>query len=279
MDKNIRHSSSEIRTMKTHRLKFIVVSFLFFCIAIDARPQSSASDSPFHPYHINYWATGAICGVGSIANYLGISHLRKKNDLSFSEIQALNSANINRIDSWAFKQDPSKRSTFKKFSDFALITSIALPAFLLFDKQIRLNGFDMLLMYLETMSVTTNIYEWSFLGPNFQNKIRPVAYYDGIPYDERKSANNRNSFYSGHVASAAASTFFMAKVYCDSHPGIGNDKYLLYGAALIPPLILGYFRMKALKHFPSDVIIGLGVGAVCGILIPDFHRMKNNKIR
>jgi membrane-associated phospholipid phosphatase len=68
------------------------------------------------------------------------------------------------------------------------------------------------------------------------------------------------------------------KVYSDYHPEIGNNKYLLYGAALIPPLLVGYFRMKALMHFPSDVMVGLGVGALCGILIPEFHRLKDKKI-
>jgi hypothetical protein len=32
--------------------------------------------------------------------------------------------------------------------------------------------------------------------------------------------------------------------------------------------------MKALDHFPSDILVGLGVGALCGILIPELHRIK-----
>jgi membrane-associated phospholipid phosphatase len=223
--------------------------------------------------------TGTICGAGAFANYLGISYLRRKQELSPLEIQALNKGNINSFDSWAFKQDASKRGAFEKYSDYTLMSLNALPVSLLLDKKIRRDWLGILLMYLETMTITTNIYEWSFLGPNFQNKMRPVAYYDQLSYEERKIADNRNSFYSGHVASAAASTFFMAKVYCDSHPGIGNDRYLVYGAALIPPLILGYFRVKALKHFPSDVIVGLGVGVLCGILIPEFHRVNDKNIR
>jgi membrane-associated phospholipid phosphatase len=51
-------------------------------------------------------------------------------------------------------------------------------------------------------------------------------------------------------------------------------KYLLYGAAAIPPLFEGYLRMKALFHFPSDIFVGFGIGALCGILIPEFHRIK-----
>ena len=69
----------------------------------------------------------------------------------------------------------------------------------------------------------------------------------------------------------------MTKVYCDYHPNIGAKKYLLYVAASVPPLIEGYLRLKALGHFPSDVGIGLALGSVIGILIPELHKNKYNK--
>jgi membrane-associated phospholipid phosphatase len=264
--------------MKTCLRKFIILAFFGICLAQQVYPQSSASDSLFHPYHVNYWVTGTIVGVGLSTNYLGVARVFNKEELSRLEIQALNKSVINSIDSWALRQDPSKMDAFAKYSDYAVVSTVVLPAFLMFDKQIRQDWFDVLLMYMETMSITPNIYEWSPLGVTFQNRIRPVAYYDQLTYDERKSGNNRNSFYSGHVAVVAASTFFMAKVYSDYNPGIGDNKYLLYGAATIPPLIMGYFRVKGLRHFPSDVMVGLGVGALCGIIIPELHRLQDKNI-
>ncbi|MCX6559585.1 MAG: phosphatase PAP2 family protein [Candidatus Aminicenantes bacterium] len=260
--------------MKAIRPKPILIFFLCLGLIAPAFPQSSAGDSSARVYQVNHWAAGAVCGVGLFANYMGISKLLGKYDLSLAEIQALDKRTLNKIDAWSLNQDPTRRAVFEKYSDYTLWASIALPFSLLADKRIRLNGLDMVMMFLETMSLTTNIYEWSALGPNFQNRIRPVAYYDQLSYDERKTGHNRNSFYSGHVATAAASTFFMAKVYSDSHPGLGDDKYLVYAAALIPPLVLGLFRVKALKHFPSDIIVGLVVGALCGILVPEIYRVK-----
>jgi membrane-associated phospholipid phosphatase len=70
----------------------------------------------------------------------------------------------------------------------------------------------------------------------------------------------------------------MAKVYSDYNPGIGDNKYLLYGAATIPPLILSYCRVKALKHFPSDLMVGIGMGALVGIIVPELHRLQNKSI-
>jgi membrane-associated phospholipid phosphatase len=264
--------------MKTYRRTVIILAFLGICLVQQAYPQSSARDSLFHPYHVNYWVTGTIVGVGLSTNYLGVARVFHKEELSRLEIQALNKGIINSIDSWALKQDPSKMDAFAKYSDYAVVSTVVLPAFLMFDKQIRQDWLDVLLMYMETMSITPNIYEWSPLGVTFQNRIRPVAYYDQLTYDQRKSGDNRNSFYSGHVAVVAASTFFMAKVYSDYNPGIGDNKYLLYGAATIPPLIMGYFRVKGLRHFPSDVMVGLGVGALCGIVIPELHRFQDKNI-
>jgi membrane-associated phospholipid phosphatase len=70
----------------------------------------------------------------------------------------------------------------------------------------------------------------------------------------------------------------MAKIYTDYHPDLGFKKYLLYGAAAVPPLFLGYLRVKSLDHFPSDVGVGFIVGAFCGVLVPEFHRIKNRNI-
>jgi len=274
----IRFHKYRIRIMKTYWRKFIILSFLGICLAQQVYPQSFANDSSFHPYHVNYWVTGTLIGTGLSANYLGEGMVFHKVDLSLLEIQALNKSTINNIDSWAFKQDPSKMATFASYSDYFLAFTVVLPVSLMFDNQIRQDWVDVLLMYVETMSITPNIYEWSPLGVNFQNRIRPIAYYDQLTYDQRKSANNRNSFYSGHEAVVTASTFFLAKVYSDYNPRIGNNKYLLYAAATIPPIIEGYFRVKAIAHFPSDVLVGMGVGALCGILIPELHRFQDKNI-
>ena len=264
--------------MRTCRRTFVLLALFVLCLTEQMYPQSSASDSSFHPYHVNYLVTGSIIGVGLTTNYVGVNRIFHKPELSLLEIQTLNKDVIYSIDNWALQQDPSRRDVFANYSNYAVVCTVVLPVFLLFDKQIQRDWVDVLLMYVETMSITPNIYEWSPLGPTFQNRIRPLAYYDQLTYDQRKSGSNRNSFYSGHDGVVTASTFFMAKVYIDYHPEIGDNKYLLYGAATIPPLIMGYFRVRALAHFPSDVLVGMGVGALCGIVIPELHRFKDKNI-
>jgi membrane-associated phospholipid phosphatase len=91
-------------------------------------------------------------------------------------------------------------------------------------------------------------------------------------------ATDRSSLYSGHTAATAAASFFAAKVYCDYNPDLGMNKYLIYGAAAIPPLIMGYVRLRALAHFPTDILTGFGVGAACGILIPQLHLIQGRSL-
>ena len=61
------------------------------------------------------------------------------------------------------------------------------------------------------------------------------------------------------------------------HPELGNKKFIFYGLALIPPVFTGYYRYKGMKHFPTDVLTGLAVGAATGILIPHLHKHRKNK--
>ena len=264
--------------MKNYRHKYLLIVLLGICLVQQSHSQSISRDSSYHPYYVNYWITGGIIVIGGTANFLTIHKNSLKPVITKSEIDGLNINIINTFDKIALRQDPSKKSYYTNLSDDLVAAITVLPGFLLFDNNIRHDWLDIMLMFAETMSITNNLYENSPIGPNCQNKFRPVVYYNEIPFDTRANGDNRNTFYSGHTASVSAVTFFMAKVYSDYHPELGAYKYLLYTAAVIPPLLEGYCRMKALYHFPSDIIAGIAVGAVCGIVIPEIHRIKDNNI-
>ena len=264
--------------MHTPYSKCVLPLWLIFLCWTPLRGQSSGNDSVPSPYRVNFWISGSLLAAGATANYLGSTQMLEKAQITRAEMQALDKDVINSIDRWAFRQDAAMIDANGRYSDIVLGTGVVLPFALLLDSPLRRDWVELLVMYLETMSLVPNLYEWSFFGPYFQNRIRPVTYYEELSYEQRNSGNNRNSFYSGHVATVAAATFFMVKVYSDYHPGVGNDKYLLYTAALLPPVLLGYFRVRGLRHFPSDVAVGIGIGAVCGILVPELHRLSENGV-
>jgi membrane-associated phospholipid phosphatase len=256
---------------------------LLFCVNGYCQSADSTLKKPVRikRYHVNYWVTGSIITVGMVSDYFAIGRLKSKPKLTSEELAFVNTDQqknlINSIDRWALNQNTSQRDLYTNISDYGEIVIFLLPSLLIIDKKIRRDWFDILLMYVEGHTITFSFYNYSPLGPTFQNRLRPFVYYSTpeITDDYRMNNNNsRNSFFSGHVGSCAYSTFFMAKVYCDYHPELGAKKYLLYLAASVPPAIIGFARVKSLAHFPSDVAVGFGLGAVIGIVIPELHKNR-----
>lgn len=228
-------------------------------------------------YKVNYLVSGAIALTGVATNSFAHDRLKNKPSLAEGHIDRITAKGVGRLDRWGLRQDPFKKDEAHEISDRILYSSVIAPFFLFLDKDIRQDWLGIGLMYAEAQAINSNLYGWSPLGPSFVERYRPAVYYEELPLEERNFGNLRNSFYSGHVGSTATATFFAAKVYSDYHPGLGGKKYLLYGLAAIPPALAGYYRVKALKHFPTDVVAGGIIGASLGVLIPELHRLAQNR--
>lgn len=205
------------------------------------------------------------------ASFVGFEYLRNKPQLSYEEVIQLQPSDIWWFDRPATEQDVSFRHKAHDISDFFLNSSVALPAILALDKNIRKDWLNLLILYVESQAVNTDFY---LLNASFILRTRPFNYHPEVPVEDKLATETRNSFFSGHVSTSATASFFIAKVFSDYYPELGNKKYWLYTAAIIPPFLVGYYRFKAMKHFPTDVLTGLFVGATAGILIPEFHRIK-----
>jgi hypothetical protein len=257
----------------------IILSFVVIFLAKPMYPQSPEKNTTLHPYHVNYWVTGGVLIVGLAAEKTGIPWISSKSPMTSAELQALDRNNFTTIDRWALDLDPSNMSYYVNLSDNVLTGMVFLPTLTLLDKNIRQDWLNVILLYCETAIITNTAYLYTPLVPTFQNRLRPVVYYYQLGKSEVSTRGaNRNSFYSGPVATTATVSFFTAKVFCEFHSELGWEKYLVYGAATIPPLIMSYFRIRALAHFPSDLLVGFGVGALFGILIPEIHRIKSENI-
>ncbi|RYZ28767.1 MAG: phosphatase PAP2 family protein [Chitinophagaceae bacterium] len=231
-------------------------------------------------YKINPWSTLAIGAAATAANMVAINNfLHNKRNLTVTEVQAARRDVVNAFDRWALNQDPAKRDHYYTLSDHVLTGILAgSAATFLFGKKTKKDWLRLGLMYYQTQFLTFAFYDFSFFGPLFQNRLRPVVYYDYFPMELRRQGRQRNSMYSGHVANATAATFFAAKVYLDYHPEMRSKKFLLYGIASVPALFNGWLRMKALAHFPSDILAGYMIGGLFGVLVPEMHRIKSKKI-
>ena len=235
-----------------------------------AQPEDSLN---YKVYEVNPNIDIPITAVAALTNYLALQIVPRKPRLDSMTIINLDPQDINRFDRSAALQDADYASTAQNFADIGMYGSFALPFLLLADKDIRKDWAELLLLYFETEAIAVNLFLWG--GPTHIDRIRPLLYNPDVPYADKTFKASQNSFFSGHTASSATASFFAAKVYCDYHPELGNKKFIIYSFAVIPPAFTGFFRYKGGKHYPSDVIVGLAVGAGTGILIPYLHKQKN----
>jgi len=239
-----------------------------------------ADTSALEPvYKVNLWMSGGIALVGGYTNVIGIPKVKDKPKLGQAELDRIVEEGVGWLNRAGLRQDPSKREQAHRISDAMMYGTASLPFLLFLDRKVKGEWLEVSLMYLETVSLTSNLYTYSPLGPTFVDRYRPLAFYEEVELEERRSGNQRNSFYSGHVATTAMGTFFTAKVLHDYHPEWGNKRFWLFAGAAVPPAVVGVLRLRALKHFPTDLLAGGLIGAGMGILIPELHRRWQNRLR
>jgi len=226
-------------------------------------------------YKVNPWIDGAITLAATGTNALGMRMVDRKSPLDSTEISLLDVNDINAIDRSATRQDASFIHQAWNVSDVGMRGSFLLPVLLMLDKEIRQDWAPVLLLYLQSEAIVGNLFSWG--AAIHIDRIRPLVYHPDVSYEDKTFKRNKNSFYSGHTSTSATASFFVAKVYCDYHPELGNKKFFIYGLALIPPVFTGYFRYKGMKHFPTDVLTGLMVGAATGILVPHLHKHRKHE--
>lgn len=212
--------------------------------------------------------------IGAGWSLYAFTKIYSKDPSTKEQILALNKNDINSFDRWGADVYSDKAANT---SDFFFYGSMPLPLVLLADKEIRKDAGKIGFLYLEAMSVTGLLYTGSVY---LNDRYRPLAYNPEVPLEERMRGGSKNSFFAGHVALVATSTFFTAKVFSDYHPD-SKLKYLLYGAAVVGTAGTAYLRHAGGKHFPSDILIGTAVGTLSGILVPHFHKnplLKNPRL-
>ncbi len=156
----------------------------------------------------------------------------------------------------------------QKTSDITLNASILSPLVLLLDQRSRNETGTIGLMYLEAFLINNGI--TGLFKAGFK-RTRPYVYNPNADFPLKMKPNARLSFFSGHASNSATFSFFAAKVFSDNNP---DNKWspVVWSTAAILPAVTGYMRVKAGKHFPTDVIVGYAVGAAVGILIPALHK-------
>lgn len=258
--------------MISKRLSILITAIILSCSSIYAGSVFDETGKEQEDvYAFNYWYDVSSVVVGFAFNAWGQQYLRDIPVLDSSDFINLKPSDINGFDRSATRQDPDFADQAHDLSDYGLFFGPGLPFLLGFDKEIRKDALDLTLLYLQMHSYNAGLYLASTL--NIRRK-RPFMYNPDESIYRKTGPKSTDSFFSGHTSVVSASTFFMAKVYMDYHPELKKKAWLIYGLASLPPIYTGYFRYKAGKHFPSDVIVGFAMGAAVGILTPQLHKSK-----
>lgn len=204
-------------------------------------------------------AFGATVTVGSM--FLD----KKVKPLTEADIQGLDFDKILPIDRFS-----TRHLSFKsdEFTDKLLLTSFASPFFLMLDRTGRDNFNDMALIVFEGAMINSALIN---LSKTSVKRARPYNYNPDAPLDIKLRKSSRYSFYSGHVATSAYFSFTTAQLYSDLHPD-SKAKPFIWAAAGLLPAAVAYGRMRAGKHFFTDVLVGFAAGTAIALTVPALHR-------
>lgn len=236
-------------------------------ITTTSPPQATPLKSP-SPYKTKFLTDAPIITAGVGLTVYGVYLIKNKDPLSEQKLATLSKDDLpffDRGNAGYYSQSVDEASYIPFQASFAMPVVL-----MLINKNERQHAGQVLVMYTETMAITGALFT---LSAGLINRPRPFVYGTKASLDERLDANAQRSFYAGHTAATAAATFFMAQVFSDFNPD-SKAKPIVWTVAATLPAVVGYMRYKAGHHFLSDNVVGYGLGAAAGILVPKFHRVK-----
>jgi len=217
------------------------------------------------PYKLDGAKDGIIFGTSiSLITFAELKY-KKIQPLSFEELSQLNRNDVLAID---------RPATFnrslgaKKWSDGLLYSSLAPPLSVVFSGPKDGIGKSSILL-LETLLLNTAVTD---ITKVLVRRKRPYLYNEFTEAKRKLSKKSRMSFFSGHTSTVTAMYFLSAKMFEDFNPN-SKWKSTVWTTAVLIPATTGLLRVKAGKHYFTDVLTGFLVGGAIGFLVPEIHKL------
>jgi hypothetical protein len=160
-------------------------------------------------------------------------------------------------------------SSAAKLADGLLVTTVALPAALMLG-EVDDGTRDRVLLYAESISVNLFV---NSVTKYLVQRPRPYTYNTDPRVEEVERAQGRDSrlsFYSAHAAIGFGSAVTGSYIHAARTTDV-NARAIVWGVELAGAAATANLRVRAGKHFYSDVIIGAVIGAGIGYLVPALH--------
>ncbi len=242
------------------------VRFLFIlcCVSVNL----VANESPYKNYSS---ADNIVIGVSALAGLTSLYLEHQMNPLTPEHAARLDRNTVNRFDRPAtFLLSP--RSAH--FSDYGMRASLLLPLVLMADSRVRQHAGHVGYLYVETMALTGVVTE---LTKVTTQRLRPWAFNENVPLEKKKGKEIKKAFFSGHTSASFAGAVFFAKVFSDFNPD-SRWKPVVWSGCLGLASAVGYWRVRAGRHYPTDVIVGALVGGAIAYYVPDLHKAKKSAL-
>lgn len=235
----------------------LLLCFLILLFTVQTNAQNQ--------YQLQWKKEVPLFSAGLLFGGTGTLLKSKKAPLTEAQIAQLDRNNV-----WKFERFVTHNWNTRaiKASDVFLYGSHVLPLTIYAHPQARTEWKEVAVMgaemYLINAGLTTLVKEL------FQRK-RPFLYNENAPIHKKMERDATSSFFSGHTSVTAANSFFTAYMLTSYTK---NDRYdpLIWISGASIPAITAALRVRAGKHFPTDVAVGYIVGALSGILVPMLHK-------
>jgi membrane-associated phospholipid phosphatase len=211
-------------------------------------------------------------GIGMTV--LGSSLCDNHPSITLEEIRLLDRMEVNGFDrSATYNWSPEwgdRSDLYRDILAYSSILLLSVPP--LFHAKLAETG-TVALMFAESIFFLSG---FTYITKATVGRRRPYVYNTDLSVEERYSMGGNDayfSFFSGHTAAAFTAATFLSKVISDIH-GDSIWTKLLWGSSLTVAALTGYARVKAGKHYPTDVIAGAVVGFAIGYLVPTLHKKK-----
>lgn len=237
-----------------------ITTILLLLLGLMWRPEVRAQQQC--PYHFAVKRELVYLGGGGLTIGLGEYLRSRMPELTFMDLR------VNEINSFDRIATTFSSEKARTLSDYNLYLSVGLSGLLFLEKETRRDFAKLAILFTETMAINgglTNISKSIFQRP------RPYVFDENWDPVRILSSNDRAAFVSGHTSGSAAGTFFFARVFSDYYPDSKLKPYVWSLAAGLPALS-GYLRIRAGKHYPTDVIAGYLLGASTGYFVPMLHK-------
>ncbi len=241
----------------------LVVALLL--AALVASPSTPAGADDVIPGHvIDRPLNGAII-AGALGLWFGLSLIPIREHPALWEHELFGEADDSVHANFSFRA--------AAISNGLVATAVAAPIAYLTGGTIEDADGDRLLIYGEAMAVNLAVFEGA---KHLVQRPRPYLYSKSpavAQYAADQGDDAYQSFYSGHAATAFCAATAGAYLLGAS-TGNRGVRSLAWGSGFAVAAATANLRVRAGKHFYSDVVIGALAGTIIGYAVPALHADK-----